>query len=285
MKSQELHGQNEQHPVEQENSSASKNSQPISALGQDSAYQPFEALGDNLYYQHLKITEPFNRLDQALNEYSKALELRPECPILLAKLSRVYLRQGNYKKAESKAILALEHQAKSSESIAIAGYTLGYIRYKENNFQASQQALEKSLYHGGWQSSRTLFCLFYTYWAIAKHSHNFLIKGWMGTLGSLCFALACLVSVLDPEPMQLLQLAGLVPHLIKAYCCENSHQRDKALQDYLALHQKYLGLAPLMNLIGSVYERNGQSEEALDWLQKAIHRDPLNEEGYFQMAA
>lgn len=236
--------------------------------------------GDALYHSHLDIANPFNRLEQALNEYSKAMEQDPDNPALLAKVSKVFLRKGNYHRAQDTANRALV----KNNRLPDAHYVLGYVRYKERNFTDSIRHLNQAIRHSGLASSRFRFCQFYSLSELSRQTKNPVMAFWLFTQAAYQFVMAALLSALDPEPVQFFQLFRILPGILKAYLKEQSSDKDGALAEYQKLHQKYLGFPPVMNLISSIYQRKGLEEEAMDWLNKAIARDPLNEEGYFQLA-
>lgn len=243
-------------------------------------FEQYVQMGDALYRKHFDFTCPFNYLEQAINEYSKALELNPDATDLLAKLARVYLRTGNYKKAQELSMKALA----KDNTLSDAHYVLGNIRYKENAFQASINCLEKAVQTSGLASSRFRFCLYYSYQGASKQQANPLHKTWLWTLSAYQFISGMALIPFNPEPLQLFQLVGALPGFLKAYFKELGSDKEGALAEYRKLHEKFLGLPQVMNLIASSCQRRGLLDEAQDWLQKAISRDPLNEQGYYQMA-
>jgi tetratricopeptide (TPR) repeat protein len=253
---------------------------PETMAAPESTIQEYVRRGDALYHKHLDITEPQNLLDQALNEYAMALELCGEAPAILGRVARIWLRKGQYSKATAYAQRALQKQP----ALADAHYVLGYVHNKENRFEESVRALGRAIRFGGWSTSRFRFAQFYSHLGAAGQTGNPLKKLWHVGAGAYQFTVASLLSPLDPEPVQLLRLCQILPGVLRAYMQEKGGNRDGALAEYQKLHERFVGLPPVMNLIGSVYQRRGMLEDALEWLQKAIQRDPLNEEGYFQLA-
>jgi tetratricopeptide (TPR) repeat protein len=243
-------------------------------------FEQYVQTGDALYHSHLDIKNPFNRLEQALDEYAKALELAPDSPSLLGKVARVLLRKGEYERAEKTALKALSKHPCVPDAL----YVLGYIRYKENAMAESAAYLKKALRYSGLNSSRYRFCMFYTCAALARKTKNPFVTLWQWFAALYYFASAVLFSPLDREPAQFFNVIAILPSLLKAYLKEQAGDRDGAMTVYQGLHERFLGFPPVMNLISALYQRKGMYDEAIDWVNKAIARDPLNEEGYFQLA-
>jgi tetratricopeptide (TPR) repeat protein len=237
------------------------------------------AQGDAYYQKHLDIHQPFNTLGLALDEYYQALELTPDCPELLAKVSRVFLRQGEIAKAMAMASKALSFDPNTPE----AHYVKGYVLYKQGQFKASVEHLGKSIQFGSFGASRYRFAQFYSQWAFSKECHallNVTLK--CQAMGSLLSGF--MSSLKDPEPSQVHHLLRIFPKLLWGFGLEEKQESEKALAIYHGLYERYLGMAPLMCSVGSVYQKLGDPAMALEWFQRAEKRDALSEGPYYALA-
>ncbi|MBX2860251.1 MAG: tetratricopeptide repeat protein [Vampirovibrio sp.] len=240
----------------------------------------FQKAGDLLYQRHLDISNPLNLLEQALNEYFKALERMPDDPVLAARIARIFLKQGKTSQAEKYAIQALEYDANISE----AHFVMGKLGFKKRSYRQAMTHLKQSAHSDLFSSSHAHFAMFHTRWKQVYEENNpikaFLKSGAAASHLIMAFTLL----LLDPTRPRLRSAVGVLLGLSKAYFKEFRHHRDGALAELLLLHEKYPGLPVLMNIIGQMYHQKGLMEEAKYWYRRSLARDPANEESYLNMA-
>ncbi len=240
----------------------------------------FVRSGETLFGKHLDITHPMNTLDESLNEFSRALEIRPESSELLGKVANILVKKGNYGKAESLARKALHQDTHSAD----AHFVLGYIAYKSQNYARSLEHLHQAIRNGGLKTGKFRFCLAYTYHDMAEKAKK-PVNRFLRISQSLYYFLSGLLFIgMEPGRIGLHNIFRIFPTVIGAYAQENGNNIDGALTSLLKLYERFPGLSSLQNMIGSLYMNKGLHDEAIYWYQKAIYRDPINEEGHLQLA-
>ncbi len=245
---------------------------------EETAYQNYVKTGEYLLRKHNDVTHPANLLDEVLNEFSKALEIRPDSADLQGRMARVWVKKGHYPKAETYAKKALKNNPNQPE----AHYVLGYIAYKRDGLEESLKHLHQAVCHGGLKTSSYRFCLAYVYNALSEKSAGL---SSLKRLSQVAYYIATGLPFmgLETERLSLSNLFKIIPSAIKAYQQEKGHDLDGALKELLKTHEAFPGLPAIQNMIGALYHNKGLREESSYWYRKAIHRNPLNEEGYLQL--
>ncbi len=237
---------------------------------------------DYLTHKHFDVTNPSNLIEQALNEYTRALEMNPGAVHVQGRMAKLFLKQGHYEKAEQWAKKVLIKESSNSDAL----FVQGYLSYKKRQFDSSIRLLSKAIQaKGGLSNSRTHFCLGY---ALHEHArgkqHNFLTRLALRTqsIGEFATGFCMLLSENDRVPFS--AVLKMLPVITDAFCKEQAGDYAGALNQLLSLYEKFSGMPTLMVMIGNLYANKGNFDEAIFWFQKALQRDPCNENALNQLA-
>ncbi|MDX2084464.1 MAG: tetratricopeptide repeat protein [Candidatus Melainabacteria bacterium] len=245
---------------------------------------PYLTAGDELYREHMDDRQSSNRLDDALNSYYQALEMSPGNPMVIIRLAKVFLRKGNYQRAEQHVQQVLNSQTSPGWKIqSEAWFILGYIQYKRRAYASSIASLKNAIAKNPWQASRMHYCLQYAYRQQALQLNNPLEMLRNGVLAVVHLLLAGVQLPLETERMSLSQATQLVTGVLGVLVKELLGDEDGALSTTYKLYQRFPGFSPLMNMLASYYQERSRTQDALFWYRKASERDPLNEDALFNL--
>lgn len=246
--------------------------------------------GDRLYREHMEPEEPENCLGLALNEYARALEENPGSLEVLCRMSKVFLKQGNYVRAEQYAQKCLrsldetDHYPSSASLRHEAYYVLGSTHYRQGEYTLAIEYFKKSILQGGLQSSRSRFGLFQACRdQIAQQPFKIASIGSAFQAGYALFS-SMAIFMFDGDRIALPTLLVLFTRLMLAWMHEELGMTHAALERYLNIHQDYPGLCSVSIIIADMYREKGQSEKAHYWLEKAIAKHPGRLDAYYHLA-
>jgi tetratricopeptide (TPR) repeat protein len=274
------------------------------------AYHHHVKAGDYFLKNHFDITQPCNLLDEALNAYTNAAELAnsPAQQIdSLVKQSLVLLHQGKLAKAAELVSRAQNLQSAQNSSHAGIEVMLGLLAFKQGQTQAALDAFEPkkgskkarralTRQMSQWLSASKLF--FYSakaYRLSALRCQEF-TKILYHTTQSAMHLLAATVTFLKEQlqttqhsgapviRLKLKQWKSLFGGLYAIHRAQEKQDAALALEEAYKLYADFPGFAPLMVLIGQLYESCHQRSEAVAWYQKALSRNPLHDEALFHLA-
>ncbi len=250
---------------------------------QTTDWQSFACNGDALLKAHTDLTQTENQLTLALDQYYQALELDPDNSELTSKMAYALLKEASPKKAVQFAEKTLHQDNKN----ATAHYVLGHHYYHQGKLKTSEKHLNQAIKYGGLKTSRARLCLAYNYFAQSNKTNekagNSFQKIAKLLQGGLSFGLGALSLGFDDHPQELLYTLQLIPTLGKIQLKAESSPQD-AIEELMALHQKFPGMASLMNMLGQLYQKIDQYPKAEYWFRRALERDPLYTESYENLA-
>lgn len=252
------------------------------------AFQHWVREGDRLYREHLEPEEDENCLELALNEYARALEQEPDSPLVFCRMARIFLRQGNYPKAQQAAEKSLKLlQADEPDKARIqsdAYYVLGMIQYRKGDFPKAAHTMRQAAGLTGLQSSRIRFAVFQTCRdrAFAEGFRPMAMVWLLQAVYSLITSL--LLLPFERERISMLTLSVLIPRLLLAWVQEETGMRQAALERYLTIRQDYPGLGSVGIIIGDMYRQKGQPEQARYWFETTIAKHPGSLDAYYHLA-
>lgn len=239
--------------------------------------------GNLAYSRYLDPTESSSHLDAALDAYAQALEQEPVSPSIMAKMAILSLRKGNTERARQLADKALHVNSRES----LAHFTLGYIAFKANQYDACLTAFRQSVQANRLGSFKTHLFMAHAYRKRSKSTIGSpqIVSRMSDTLKSWghMFCVALLFPI-DRERRAISELLPLVLGLVVGYYYDEQHRWDDALKTYLSLYERFPGAVSLTNAIADVYRRKSCFTEALFWYDKTIARHPSSEEAYFSKA-
>jgi len=234
--------------------------------------------GNLAYSRYLDPTESSSHLDAALDAYAQALEQEPVSAGIMAKMAILSLRKGNTERARQLAEKALRANSKES----LAHFTLGYIAFKANHFEACIPAFRQTVQSNRLGSFKAHLFMAHAYRKRAKSNFGSMMSDMLKSWGHLlCVAL---LFPIDRERRSVAELLPLVLGLVVGYYFDEQHRWDDALRTYLSLYERFPGAVSLTNAIGDVYRKKNCFTEALYWYDKTIARHPSSEEAYFSKA-
>lgn len=248
--------------------------------------------GDRLYRQHLDVGERCNLLDEALNEYSRALEREPELPDVTVQMAKIFMRQGQYAKAERYAKKALKlsqdsiqlHRGAKRAIYREAFYVLGQIHYQHANHEKAVSMYLAAIQTGGLKSCRARIGMFQ-----ARREASSREASKLKALGHALQAFYALVTGLMLFPFEQERMAAghlmiLIPQLMLAWLAEEFGSMESALQRYLDIYRHYPGLSSVGLIIGDIYMDRAQPEKAQYWFERVIEKHPSNAEAHQHLA-
>ncbi len=256
-----------------------------------SRQQPVQAVkkGDRNYRNHLNPREAESHLQEALNEYTRALEQTPDCPELMGKIAKVYMRLGLDAKAEQcaqKALKQLQHKKISAKGPveASASLVLGTLSYSKSKLKEAQKYFLQAVKADPFKSSASRFCLYKIYFN-RLWQNPLRPTGWInGFKAAYSLLTAILLFPFTEERMALSNLLLLIPQLGLAWMREELGMREDALHTYLDVHRQFPGLPAVSLVIGEIYRDKGRPDESKYWFEKAIDRHPDNLNAYYHLA-
>lgn len=245
--------------------------------------------GDRHYQNHLNPREADCHLQNALNEYARALEQNPDSAELICKMAKVFLRLGQDGKATQSAQKALSMLERGShhDSGSIKSevwQVLGTLAYSREEFEKAETAMRSSLNADPLHSALARFYLYKIY------RHHFLKKPFSlhGLLsgGQAIYAIVtgALLFPFTEERVSFSNLMLLVPQLLNTWVQEEMGQQEEALRRYLELHRQFPGIPSITLMIGELYREKGQPEKARYWFEKALERHPDSLNAYYHLA-
>lgn len=246
--------------------------------------------GDRLYREHMEPEEPENCLDLALNEYARALEENPSSIDVICRMGKVFLKQGQYAKAEQAAQKCLtllsenqtipNHRPLAQE----AHYILASSHYRKGDLLTAKKHYQTSVALGGIHTSRSRFGMFQTCRDLAFQ--NLFRVGSLFTAVQAAYSLLSSLAlfIFERDRIALPTLLVLFSRLLMAWLQEELGMNDAALERYLNIHQDYPGLCSVSVIVADMYREKGQTEQAQFWLGKAIAKHPGRLEPYYHLA-
>jgi tetratricopeptide (TPR) repeat protein len=247
--------------------------------------------GNRLYQKHLQPDEPSNCLSEALNEYSRALEQDANNPQTAVQMAKIFLRQGNYPKAENyaKKSLKMVNEQNLSRKIGAsvrqeAYYIMGVIYFRQEELESAQRAFHQSVEAGPFTSCRARFGLFQTFRDMAfGRFYRFSALG--PALQAIYSLITCLLLFpFEKERLSIPVLLLWIPRMLMAWVYEEMGMIDEALDQYLAIQRDYPGMGSVAIIIGDIYREKGEIEKACYWFEKVIHKHPGSLEAYYHLA-
>ncbi len=253
------------------------------------SYSGFLREGDRLYRQHLDPTECANLLDEALNEYARALEQVPDSAEVVSRMAKVFLRQGQAAKAERYAqkTLKLAQSDKGRQHIFArqeAYYVLGTIHYQAGRYEKAAQAYIKAIQIAPTASCRIRIGFFQASQSLAMEKGFSL--GALSYIIQACYSLttAVLLFPFEKERMASGYLLDLLPQMLLAWLNEEMGALDSALTRYLNINRRYPGLASVGIIIGDIYRERGQGEKSAYWFQRVLEKHPNHLNALYHLA-
>lgn len=244
--------------------------------------------GDRHYQNHLNPREADCHLQEALNEYARALEQNPDSAELICKMAKVFLRLGQDTKAAQtaqKALTILEGEASGSISTRSEIWQiLGALAYSREEFDKAEAAMRQSLEADPLHSAPVrlyLYKIYRNHFLKQPFSFSGLLNG-----GKAAYALitAALLFPFTEERVSFSNLMLLIPQLLNAWVKEEIGQPEEALHRYLELHRQFPGIPSITLIIGEIHREKGQPEKARYWFEKALERHPDNLGAYYHLA-
>lgn len=255
------------------------------------AYRKFLKEGDRLYFRHLDAREHNNLLGDALNEYSRALEQMPDSGEVLARMAKIFLRQGNHIKAERyarKALLLLQEDRIPPEARGYvcreSCYVLGFVHHQGDRARHAMLAYHTAIRNGGLDTCRPRIGLFQTCLAAAKQEQGLFRKAGFLLLAIYSLLTAIISFPFEKERMSFGYILTAVPALLLAWAAEELGDQDAALARYLSVQRRYPGLASLGLIIGDIYREKGEPEKAYNWFNRVLAKHPGNLNAHYHMA-
>jgi tetratricopeptide (TPR) repeat protein len=257
----------------------------------DTSYETFLHSGDRLYYRHLDARERLNLLDEALNEYARALEQVPDSAEVMYRMARIFIRKGELSKAERCARKALHYSSgerggrRNRDVVSReAHYVLGYIHYQAGDFKAAMDAYMAAIRHGGLDTSRARLGLAQASMALCQEHKNFMKKAGFALLSAYSLMTLALSAPFEKERTSMGQFLTLLPRVLVAWAFEETGDRQGALERYLGIHRSFPGLANLGIVIGDIYREQGEMEKAACWFERVLAKHPGNLNAHFHLA-
>jgi tetratricopeptide (TPR) repeat protein len=256
-------------------------------------YQRMLERGDRLFKKHLDATETENLLDEVLDAYTRALEQAPDALDVLCRMAKVYLRQGDYPRAERFAKRALKgilenpaerkHAKRSRWIRREAHYALGFIHYQYGNLEKARRSFYAAIHADAFGSCRARLGLFQ-----AAYESILETSSWVQSLGLITQAVYAFCSMLllfpfDSERISLPVGLLLLPKLLLANLMDETGQPLEALRRYLDISGRFPGLAGVGIVISDMYRERGEYEKSRFWLEKVIERHPANLDAHYHL--
>lgn len=264
------------------------------------------AEGNRLYRRHLNPAEPENHLSSALNAYARALEEVPDSASVLCRMAQVFLKQGDYAKAEQyagkalKQIRQIENQTgkkphENAHQPALSGkecravlreayYVMGFIYNRSGEYAQARKAYHLSIRADFSGSSRARLGYFQT---ICNQplkmllSYRGILEGFAGIYGLISSAI---FYAFDSERFPLGALMLITSQMLLAWGHEETGAKETAMKRYLQIHEQFPGFAIAGILIGHLFRETNDPDKARFWFEKVIDRHPARLESYYQLA-
>ncbi|MEB3245953.1 MAG: tetratricopeptide repeat protein [Vampirovibrionales bacterium] len=287
------------------NSEATEGATPATqpAISGEQAYAHHIKAGDFFLKHHFELTQPCNMLGEALNAYCNAAEhaqTKEEEVNVLVKRAMVLLHQGKISRATELVERADAIQKNNSGVATLQGlisFKLGQPQAALKHFENARasQATHASEANKLLAGSSDAFYLAKSYRLNALRLGNG-FKAYSQTAKSgvmMAKAAAKFVAEqLQPNTnaatpgvkLSWGQWNSLISGLVKIRRFQQKEQPEQALSEAYALYMMFPGFAPLMVLIGQLYESGNKRTEAVIWYQKALARDPLYDEALYCLA-
>jgi tetratricopeptide (TPR) repeat protein len=225
--------------------------------------------GDAYFQAHLDVTQPDNQLNQTIDAYIQALELDPDQPAILARLSAIAIHQGDSIKAKKWAKETLLRAPRQRD----AHFALAVIAHQRGQYSVALNLLNQALLEPGF-ISRTLLlswgCRLSQGHPIAQLAYTFL------------YTLAGLWRSLRHPQKRLLPMLHMMGELLAVHLAEQGDQFANAESRFLKLLRRFPGHVGLMTKLAQFYRRQGNFQGAIHWLEKALAREPAYAEALFQ---
>lgn len=248
----------------------------------ESQHAAYLSEGDRLFDRHLDSQEPANLLNDALNQYSRALEEKPDSASALARMARVFLRQGNHTRAERYARKSLALEKADPRSRQEAWMSLGLVNHFKGNHREAIRGLSRAIRQDALRSGRVRLHLYRTLHEVANlPGKNFGDAVFILALGGYALLTGMLLLPFDREGVKWTQLFSVLPESLLAWFQEEYGDKEDALNRYLNLYQRYPGMESLMISIGDLYRERNELDKARYWFEKAISRHPGNPDAYY----
>lgn len=221
----------------------------IERPGEDAAFK------GNLYLALAGSYLKLGREGEAFIHYQKALRVDPDSSPVLLGLSRLYLRRGELKLAESTAKKALSHQPDLAQAYSI----LAQVSARENDYKSAARFYRKVLeIDPGWWEKRLALALLLHYQS-----------------GKEAEAEGELKKVLDRAPASALARAVLSEvYLLQG---KESSARKEAEEALKLEPDNYQALI----ILGQIYLRGGDPGRAEKYFQNALQTDPEGGYAYY----
>jgi len=226
-----------------------------------------------LLKKHADLTQPNNLLDEALNQYSCALEQGVDADVL-GKQAYALLKSAAMPKAENTARKALA----LDNTTALAHYVLGYTLFKQGHLTNSETHLKEAIRYGGLKTSRFRFCLAYNYFTQGKQ-HTAVARSLYQIKGMASFIGGFVALAFDDHPQEVHYTLQLLPRFIRIQRQAEDNTAE-AVESLLNLHQQFPGMASVMNYLAHLYLKLEAYDAAEFWYRRAIQRDPLFDDSY-----
>ncbi len=247
-----------------------------------SKYEAYLSEGDRLFRRHLDMGEQANLLEEALNQYSCALEEKPDSHAALSRMGQVFLRQGNHARAEHYARKVIQMTQADGQSLEHAWYTLGLVAYYRGDYREAVRGLSRAIRQGGFRGARARLNMGQTLREMAGLPERNLPDALL-MLGLAAYSLltGLLLLPFDRQGIGWTRLLHVLPQSLLAWLSEEYGNKEAALQRYLAIYQQYPGMESLMIAIGDIYRERNELDKARYWFDKAIARHPGRPDAYY----